>query len=78
VRLSTKNSDLEYEIFRFEEALDAALKRRQRQTPPPPLPSREVRSRLAAAGLRTVLRLKEGELLGDEEEGYIQTVATNW
>lgn len=78
MRLSTKSSDLEYEIFRFEEALDAALKRRARLSPPPPLPPREARCALAAACLRSLLRLKEGEVLGAEEEGYVSAIASGW
>lgn len=79
VRLSSKSSDLEYEIFRFEEALDAGLKRRARLQPPPPLPSRTDRRVLAASALRQLLRLGEGEELptADERE-YFEDIIGGW
>ncbi len=70
--------DLEYETFRFEEALDASAKRRLRLKSPPPLPSRDEASALLEAGVRACCRIAPGEELQGEDAGYMAALRASW
>jgi len=79
LRLSTKSSDLEFEIHRYEEALNAALKRRERaRADVQEAPSRAEAAALVDACLRIVMRLQPDEQLDAENEGYLRDLATRW
>ena len=77
-RVGTKSVDLEYEMFRFEEALDAAAKRRLRLKSPPPLPSRADASLLLEAGVRACCRIAPGETLAGDDAGYMAALTAAW
>ena len=65
-------------MYRFEEVLDAAVKRRARLRPPPALPSRAESAALADTCLRTLLRLAPEDQLTGEDGGYMQVIAEGW
>ena len=70
--------DVEYEAYRFEEALDAAAKRRLRLKSPPPLPSRAEASALLERGLRACCRIPAEEALSGDDAEYMQALRDNW
>ena len=77
-RLSAKSVDVEYEAYRFEEALDAAAKRRQRLKTPPPLPSRAEASELLERGVRACCRIPAGSELSGDDATYMQALRDSW
>ncbi len=77
-RVGAKSVDLEYETFRFEEALDAASKRRLRLKSPPQLPSRAAASDLLEAGIRACCRIAPDEVLAGDDAEYMQALRAGW
>lgn len=79
LRAGSRNSDLEYEVYRFEETLDAALQRRQRlRDGAPPLLTRGQLSPLAVQCVRALLRLGPDEVLAGEDAQYLQVIVNQW
>jgi hypothetical protein len=76
--VSARSVDLEYEMFRFEEALDAAAKRRLRLKSPPALPSRAVASALLEVGLRSAARIPADEALQGDDAEYMEALRAGW
>ena len=76
-RVASRSVDLEFELYRYEEALDAARKRRTRLKAPPALPGREEAALVLEKGLRAVCRLGEEELGGEEAE-YLTALLKGW
>jgi hypothetical protein len=70
--------DAEYEAYRFEEALDAAAKRRLRLKTPPPLPSRAEASALLEKGVRACCRIPAGQELVGDDAAYMQALRDSW
>ena len=77
LRLGSRNSDREYEAFRFEETLDAALQRRQR------LQDRAVSAvprhlaPLTVQCLQALLRLGPEEVLAGDDGAYMQQIVND-
>ena len=79
LRTGSRNSDLEYEVYRFEETLDAALQRRQRMRDgAPPALSRSQLSPLAMQSVRSLLRLGPDEVLTGEDAEYVNAIVSGW
>ena len=70
--------DVEYEAYRFEEALDAAAKRRLRLKAPPPLPSRAEASELLEKAVRACCRIPAGTELSGDDAAYMQALRDSW
>lgn len=66
---------MEYEAFRFEETLDAALQRRQRMQDraPSPVPRSQL-APLTTHCLRAFLRMGPEEVLAGDDEQYVQDI----
>ena len=76
--MAARSVDLEYETFRFEEALDAASKRRARLKAPPPLPSRAAASVLLEAAVRACCRIPPAEELTGDDAEYMAALTADW
>lgn len=76
-RVASRSVDLEFELYRYEEALDAARKRRTRLKAPPALPSREEAALVLEKGLRAACRMGEEVLAGEDAE-YLVALLSGW
>lgn len=76
-RLTGRNADLEHELLRMDEALDAATKRRARMKTPPARPDRGAATALLASALRTYMRLGDDALQGEDGEHHA-TLLRDW
>jgi hypothetical protein len=78
LRLGSRNSDMEYEAFRFEETLDAALQRRQRlQDRAASSVPRSQMSPLTVHCLQALLRLGPEEVLAGDDGAYMQQIVND-
>ena len=77
LRLGSRNSDMEYEAFRFEETLDAALQRRQRLQDRAVAAVPPSRAPLTLQCLQALLRLGPEEVLAGDDGAYMRQIVND-